>query len=80
MSGNGYRILIVSIFSDRDGEVDVEDFISTKHSDVMQWFNERNCIVKTSRVMDPVRFGWVYHFTVEDVSQEIYLEYRLTWK
>jgi hypothetical protein len=75
-----HRILIVSIFADRDGEVDVVDYISNKHSDVIQWFAERNHTIKTHRVMDPVRFGWVYNFTAEDVSQEVYLEYQLTWK
>ena len=77
---NLYRVPIVSIFSDRDREVDVSDFMSTRHSDVIQWFEDRNCKINVDRVMDPVRFGWMHHFTAEDITSEIYLEYQLTWK
>ena len=75
-----YRVPIVSIFSDCDREVDVEDFLSIKHSDIIQWFGDRNCKITVDRVMDPVRFGWVYNFSAQEVTSEIYFEYQLTWK
>ena len=77
---NNLYLRVASVFVEPESNPYVTDNIFQEHREIIQWLTERNCKIKVDRVREPVRFGWVYHLTAEELTREIYLEYQLTWK